>query len=187
MSLPRHDRVDHPAVRTIARVPTHILVSFIIVLLTAGGLVAARSGAPAGDVAETPLPTPVPLETSTPLPTPLPTPVAPMPQGAVVDTAVSFWGAWLPAEVTDAFDEALMASASGGSRSSTSTPPRGDRTTASTPSPSPVDEPATPSPLPLPLPPAPAVTAPPAPLPTAVPLPSVPLTVPTPTLPPLLP
>jgi hypothetical protein len=193
LSLPHHDQADHPAVRTVARVPAHILVSVVVVLVTAGGLVAARGGTPAGDVAETPLPTPVPLETTTPLPTPLstplPTPVPPMPQGAVVDTAVTFWGAWLPEEVTDGLNEALMAS--DGSRSS---PPRGGPASAPTasPSPSPVNQATTdtPLPLPIPLPPAPIVTPAPLPLPvepTAVPLPSVPLPLPEATLPPLLP
>ncbi|MGZ8481977.1 MAG: hypothetical protein ACXWWO_05925 [Candidatus Limnocylindria bacterium] len=158
--------------------PTYLIVSIVIVLTTAVGFVAARSGAGelttgAGDVEATPLPTPVPLETGTPLPTP-----APMTQGAIVDTAVTFWGAWLPEEVTDA----LNAIAAGRSRTAGS----GSAGDAEEPR----DESATPTPT-L----APVTTPPPNPLaaPTAVPLPPLPAPIPSvpvvplPTLPPLLP
>ncbi len=157
--------------------PTYLVVSIVIVLLTAGGFVAARSGAAdqlttgAGDVEETPLPTPVPLETGTPLPTP----VAAMPQGAIVDTAVTFWGPWLSEEVTDALNE-IAAGRSGtagsGSGGDAAAPP------TETPMSTPTLAPVTPPPA-VPLPAPTAVPLPPLP----VPIPSVPL----PTLPPLLP
>ena len=182
MPVPRLNPADHPAIKAGARVPTQVLISILVVLVTAGGFAAARSGAPerdnvgADDVTETPLPTPVPLETGTPLPTPVP----PMEQGSVVDTAVTWWGAWLPDEVTDALNE-IVASRS---RSSTSTSPRGDQpaTASVSASPSPSPEPAADEPPPL-LVPLPL----PTPLPTLAPLPTVDLPLPTPTFPPLLP
>ena len=178
MPVSRHNRADYAALRPIARVPTYLIVSIVIVLTTAVGFVAARSSEAgelttgAGDVNETPLPTPVPLETGTPLPTP-----APMAQGAIVDTAVTFWGPRLSEEVTDALNE-IMAGRSGTAGSSSAGDAAGPRTESATPTPSLVPG-----------------TTPPAPLaaPTAVPIPPLPAPIPSvslaplPTLPPLLP
>ena len=190
----------HPATRFAARIPAHILVSLVIVALTAGGFVAARAqrepaavdavnaDTGAGEVSESGLPTPIPLPSATPLPTPLPE----VGRATIVDTAVTFWGTWVPFDVPDSLVE--VAIALGGSGGATSDGDDVAPAPVVTPEPTPQPPPAEPDP------PAPAETTPaplPIPLPTVepietrvpmpVPLPSVDLAPPTATLPPLLP
>lgn len=185
----RH-RVENPFVQAAARLPAYIILALLAVAVTAGGLLAAR-GEPAapgvdslvvGDVTETALPTPVPLESATPLPTPVP-----MGQAANADTAVAFWIAWVPEEISEQFSEASVAAYGPRPMRSATPAPPGPTPEPFAPAPAADSAAATPTPAPLatllPIPvPTPLVT--PAPLP--VPLPSEPLPI-APNLPPLLP
>ena len=182
----------HPVTRFAARIPGHVLVSAVIVALSAGGFVAARAQPAeeatvtgAGDVSESALPTPIPLTSGTPLPTPLPE----VDRAAIVDTAVTFWGTWMPFEVPDAL-AALADGSSGTARTSGRDDPPPAPALTPSPAPPPADagspaapppSAATPAPQPVPLPTL-------APLPTLEPLPTVePLPTPLPTLDPALP
>ncbi len=199
------DRSGHPALQAAARLPAYIVLSLLIVAVTAGGLLAARGQraetvpVAAADADPSPLPTPVPVESATPLPTPIP-----LGQTVIVDTAVAFWVAFIPEELADEYRHAILAAggipalrpsrtAHGGDAQSGDAPSgdsAGGTSTGATAAPAATPVPVVPSlgggvaattPAPLPAPPLPSDPVLP------VPLPSVPLPVPTPTLPPLLP
>lgn len=169
-----------------------MLVSLLIVGLTAGGFVAARAPrgeAPrpvgAGEVAESAsaLPTPIPLPSATPLPTPLPA----VDRETIVDTAVTYFGALAPFDVPPGLEAAAIAlgvyepSASSVDEpvadSAPAAPPSGDVAPPPDDGSAAGDAPADPTPAPAaPLPALPVlepVEPVETPIPTPVPLPGV--------------
>ena len=175
-----------------------MLVSLLILGLTAGGFVAARAQTEevppqlgAGEVSdsEAPLPTPIPLPSGTPLPTPLPS----VDRATIVDTAVTYWGVFVPFDVPPGLEEVAVALGVSEPRASTD-----DVEAVGTPSPSaapeaappPADEgsvaddgaaESTPAPLAVPLPTLEPVEPVETPIPLPAPLPTVDLSLETPT------